>query len=75
MKLKIEALKASHQRKLFDCGDASLNSYLQQHTHRNAKHRIKKIFVMKDADFPGSHSQRLTAFMSMTNIQAGLPVP
>ncbi|AEG00124.1 GNAT family N-acetyltransferase [Methylomonas methanica] len=52
MKLKIEALNASHQRKPFDCGEASLNSYLQQYARQNVKHRINKVFVATDADCP-----------------------
>jgi GNAT superfamily N-acetyltransferase len=52
MKLKIVALNSSHQRKPFDCGDISLNSYLQQYARQNVKHRINKVFVAVDADSP-----------------------
>lgn len=45
MKLEITALSANHQRKPFDCGDAGLNSYLQQYARQNVKHRINKVFV------------------------------
>lgn len=52
MPLKIEALNASHQRKAFDCGEASLNSYLQQYARQNVKHRINKVFVAIDINAP-----------------------
>lgn len=52
MPLKIDALNASHQRKLFDCGEASLNSYLQQYARQNVKHRINKVFVATDINAP-----------------------
>ncbi len=52
MPLKIEALNASHQRKAFDCGEASLNSYLQQYARQNVKHRINKVFVASDINAP-----------------------
>jgi len=51
MKLQLTALNASHQRKQFDCGDASLNSYLQQYARQNVKHRINKVFVATDQVF------------------------
>ena len=52
MPLKIEALNAHHQRKAFDCGDAGLNSYLQQYARRNVKHRINKVFVATEINAP-----------------------
>lgn len=52
MNLKITTLNAVHQRKPFDCGDASLNSYLHQYARQNVKHRINKVFVATDAAFP-----------------------
>lgn len=51
MKLQITALNAEHQRKQFDCGDASLNNYLQQYARQNVKHRINKVFVATDQAF------------------------
>lgn len=52
MKLQITALNANHQRKQFDCGDDSLNSYLQQYARQNVKHRINKVFVATDSTSP-----------------------
>lgn len=51
MRLQIAVLNASHQRKQFDCGDASLNGYLQHYARQNVKHRINKVFVATDIDF------------------------
>ncbi|OAI20891.1 hypothetical protein A1507_22540 [Methylomonas koyamae] len=52
MPLKIEALNAGHQRKAFNCGDASLNIYLQQYARQNVKHRINKVFIATDINAP-----------------------
>ncbi|WAR43253.1 GNAT family N-acetyltransferase [Methylomonas rapida] len=52
MKLKIESLNASHQRKVFDCGDTDLNIYLRQYARQNVKHRINKVFVATDINSP-----------------------
>lgn len=52
MNLKITTLNPNHQRKLFDCGDASLNNYLQQYASQNVKHRINKVFVATDINHP-----------------------
>ncbi|MCQ8115833.1 GNAT family N-acetyltransferase [Methylomonas rosea] len=52
MPLKIEALGASHLRKAFDCGDSSLNTYLQQYARQNVKHRLNKVFVATDISAP-----------------------
>jgi GNAT superfamily N-acetyltransferase len=45
MKLTINALNAAHQRNLFDCGESSLNTYLQKYARQNIKNRINKVFV------------------------------
>jgi len=45
MNLQIIALNSEHQRKTFDCGEASLNGYLQRYARQNIKHRINKVFV------------------------------
>lgn len=52
MKLNITALNNEHRRKQFDCGESSLNSYLQQYARQNIKHRINKVFVATPVDFP-----------------------
>lgn len=50
MKLNITPLNATHQRKTFDCGEISLNTYLQQYARQNVKHRINKVFVANPVD-------------------------
>lgn len=50
MKLNITALNSNHQRKQFDCGETSLNTYLQQYARQNIKLRINKVFVATPID-------------------------
>lgn len=50
MKLNITTLSAQQQRKRFDCGETSLNIYLQQYARQNIKHRINKVFVATPVD-------------------------
>lgn len=50
MQLHITTLNTSHQRRHFDCGETSLNCYLQQYARQNVKHRINKVFVATDAN-------------------------
>ena len=50
MKLNITALNSKHQRKQFDCGETSLNTYLQQYARQNIKLRINKVFVATPID-------------------------
>ena len=45
MQLAITALNTGHLRKAFDCGEPSLNSYLQRFARQNVKHRINRVFV------------------------------
>jgi GNAT superfamily N-acetyltransferase len=52
MKLHVTALDAEHERKQFDCGETSLNNYLQQYARQNVKHRINKVFVATDINSP-----------------------
>ncbi|MCQ8183736.1 GNAT family N-acetyltransferase [Methylomonas sp. SURF-1] len=52
MPLKIETLNTNHQRKAFDCGDSTLNNYLQQYARQNVKHRLNKVFVATDVSAP-----------------------
>jgi len=52
MKFNINALNNEHRRKQFDCGESSLNSYLQQYARQNIKHHINKVFVATPVDFP-----------------------
>lgn len=50
MKLNIVPLNSEHQRKTFDCGEPSLNEYLQHYARQNIKHRINKVFVATPVD-------------------------
>lgn len=50
MKLNITTLNTQQQRKQFDCGETSLNNYLQQYARQNIKHRINKVFVATPVD-------------------------
>lgn len=50
MTLNITAFNPEHQRKQFDCGETSLNVYLQQYARQNIKHRINKVFVATPVD-------------------------
>ncbi len=50
MQLTIAALNTGHLRKVFDCGDPSLNSYLQRYARQNIKHRINRVFVAMPID-------------------------
>jgi len=50
MQLTISALKADHQRKSFDCGEPSLNTYLQRYARQNIKNRINRVFIASPVD-------------------------
>lgn len=50
MQLSIAALNTGHLRKSFDCGEPSLNSYLQRYARQNIKHRINRVFVAMPLD-------------------------
>ena len=41
----IVTLSPQHDRKAFDCGEPSLNQYLQQHARQSAEKRISRTFV------------------------------
>jgi ribosomal protein S18 acetylase RimI-like enzyme len=45
MQLTIASLNTGHLRKAFDCGELSLNAYLQRYARQNIKHRINRVFV------------------------------
>jgi GNAT superfamily N-acetyltransferase len=50
--LIISPLGKSHVRKSFDCGEHSLNEYLQQYANQDIKRRINKVFVASTPDAP-----------------------
>jgi len=45
MQLSINSLNTNHRRKAFDCGESSLNTYLQRYARQNIKNRINRVFV------------------------------
>ncbi|GFO73312.1 toxin [Bathymodiolus japonicus methanotrophic gill symbiont] len=45
MQLNINSLNTNHRRKAFDCGESSLNTYLQRYARQNIKNRINRVFV------------------------------
>jgi len=50
MQLTINSLNADHHRKAFDCGEASLNTYLQRYARQNIKNRINRVFIASPVD-------------------------
>lgn len=50
MELTINALNTAHLRKPFDCGEASLDTYLQRYARQNIKKRINRVFIASPAD-------------------------
>lgn len=52
MDLIISPLGRSHDRKSFNCGEHSLNEYLQQYASQDIKRRITKVFVASPPEAP-----------------------
>jgi len=52
LNLIIVPLSTLHARKSFDCGDASLNQYLQRYANQDARRRVSRIFVASPAELP-----------------------
>lgn len=50
MNLTINALNTDHLRKSFDCGETSLNTYLQRYARQNIKKRINRVFIASPVD-------------------------
>lgn len=50
MQLSINSLNTAHRRKTFDCGEASLNTYLQRYARQNIKNRINRVFIASPID-------------------------
>lgn len=50
--IQIEALSNRHNRKQFDCGNESLNRYLQQTARQHAQKGIARTFVLIDDATP-----------------------
>lgn len=52
MDLIITPLSNTHDRKSFDCGEDSLNQYLQCYANQDIRRRITRIFVASTSDTP-----------------------
>jgi len=50
MQLTITSLNTGHHRKAFDCGEVSLNTYLQRYACQNVKNRINRVFIASPVD-------------------------
>ena len=50
MQLTISSLDTGHLRKAFDCGEPSLNTYLQRYARQNIKNRINRVFIASPVD-------------------------
>ena len=55
----------NHNRKTFDCGDASLNSYLKRQASQHIKRGVCTIFVLIDDAVPA----RILGFYTLSNSQ------
>lgn len=62
MDLIISPLSKSHDRKSFNCGERSLNEYLQQYASQDIKRRINKVFVLSPPDTP----QKVIGYYSLS---------
>lgn len=54
MKLRIEPLSRSHDRKRFDCGQTDLNQYLCSTARQHGEKGIARTFVIVSPDAPGA---------------------
>lgn len=52
MDLIITPLGKKHERKSFDCGEHSLNQYLQCYANQDIRRRVNRVFVASPADSP-----------------------
>lgn len=62
MKLNIVPLGKQHERKSFNCGEASLNQYIQQFASQDVRRRINRVFVASSPDAP----QMVIAYYSLS---------
>lgn len=49
-KIIIELLKSEHERKGFDCGEETLNRYLQQYASQHQKKNVGRVYVARQID-------------------------
>ena len=53
MKLIITPLNKQHDRKHFDCGEPTLNEYLQRYAKQDSRKRVSRVFVAAATERPG----------------------
>jgi GNAT superfamily N-acetyltransferase len=49
-KIIIELLKSEHERKEFDCGEETLNRYLQQYASQHQKKNFGRVYIARQVD-------------------------
>jgi hypothetical protein len=52
LKLIIAPLGKQHDRKPFDCGEPSLNQYLNRYASQDIRRRVNRVFVASPPDAP-----------------------
>lgn len=62
MDLVITPLGKQHDRKAFDCGEASLNRYLNRYANQDIRRRVNRVFVAS----PPGEPQRVIGYYSLS---------
>ncbi len=62
MELVITPLSKRHDRKNFDCGEASLDLYLHRYANQDIRRRVNRVFVASPPDEP----QRVIGYYSLS---------
>lgn len=62
MDLFITPLGKRHDRKAFDCGEASLNLYLHRYANQDTRRRVNRVFVAS----PPTEPQRIVGYYSIS---------
>ncbi len=62
MELFITPLNKRHDRKNFDCGEASLDLYLHRYANQDIRRRVNRVFVASPPDEP----QRVIGYFSLS---------
>ena len=74
MELVIAPFGKRHNRKAFDCGEASLNLYLTRYANQDIRRRVSRVFVAS----PPTEPQRVIGYYSLSAgslADADLPEP
>ena len=62
MNLVITPLGKQHDRKTFDCGEASLNLYLTRYANQDIRRRVNRVFVAS----PPTEPKRVIGYYSLS---------